>query len=67
MSFELFINICNASFEFYNVNNLNENIIGTTYMGVDNFIIELNVKTVNETFETKIACYYMEKSYKTMN
>ena len=44
---ELFISVCNASFEFYNVNNLNENEIITTSKGVDKLIGKLKVKMVN--------------------
>ena len=32
---ELFISVCNTSFEFYNTNNLNKNKIVTTFKGVD--------------------------------
>ena len=43
MPFELFISVCNASFEFYNTNNLNENKIVTTFKGIYELIGELNV------------------------
>ena len=46
-SFELFISICNAPFEFYNTNNLNENEIVITFKGVDKLIGELKVKIMN--------------------
>ena len=41
---ELFISVCNAPFELYNANNLNENKIVTTIKSVDKLIVELNVK-----------------------
>ena len=47
MPFELFINVCNVPFELYNVNNLNENKIITTFKGIDKLIGELKVKMVN--------------------
>ena len=44
MPFELFISVCNAPFELYNSNNLNENKIVTTCNGFDKLIGKLNVK-----------------------
>ena len=45
--FELFISVCNASFELYNAINLNENKIFTVFKVYDKLIGELNIKIVN--------------------
>ena len=44
---ELFISVCNAPFELYNANNLNENKIVTTFKDVGKLGGELKVKMVN--------------------
>ena len=67
MPFELFISVCNAPFELYNSNNLNENKIVTTCNGFDKLIGKLNVKWWIKNLRAKIGCYNVKKSYKMMN